>query len=66
MRALALIADRKLELADVPSPPPPAADEVRIRVKAAGALGGLPEQHTQARLAKQSRAVRQAQAVSPR
>ena len=34
MRALALIADRKLELADVPSPPPPAADEVRIRVKA--------------------------------
>jgi N-methylhydantoinase A/oxoprolinase/acetone carboxylase beta subunit len=39
---------------------------VRIRVKAAGALGGLPEQHTQARLAKQSRAVRQAQAVGPR
>src|SRR3974390_590523 len=34
MRALALIADRKLELADVPSPPPPAADEVQIRVKA--------------------------------
>jgi alcohol dehydrogenase len=36
MRALALIADRKLELADVPSPPPPAPDEVQIRVKAVG------------------------------
>ena len=36
MRALALIADRKLELADIPSPPPPAADEVQIRVKAVG------------------------------
>jgi alcohol dehydrogenase len=34
MRALSLIADRKLELADIPSPPPPAADEVQIRVKA--------------------------------
>src|SRR5271166_2297978 len=36
MRALALIADRKLELADIASPPPPAADEVQIRVKAVG------------------------------
>jgi alcohol dehydrogenase len=36
MRALALIADRKLELADVPSPPPPAPDEVQIRIKAVG------------------------------
>jgi alcohol dehydrogenase len=36
MRGLALIADRKLELADVPSPPPPAPDEVQIRVKAVG------------------------------
>jgi alcohol dehydrogenase len=36
MRALALIADRKLELADVPSPPPPAPHEVQIRVKAVG------------------------------
>src|SRR3979411_2289103 len=34
MRALALITDRRLELADVPSPPPPASDEVQIRVKA--------------------------------
>src|SRR5271165_2162231 len=34
MRALALIADRKLELADVPSPPPPAPEEVQIRIKA--------------------------------
>src|SRR5271157_2314976 len=34
MRALSLIADRKLELADIPSPRPPAADEVQIRVKA--------------------------------
>src|SRR5438477_13188097 len=34
MRALTLIADRKLELADLPSPPPPAAGEVQIGVKA--------------------------------
>src|ERR1700752_360550 len=33
MRALTLIADRKLELADVPAPPPPAADEVQVRIK---------------------------------
>ena len=34
MRALRLIADRKLELADVPAPPPPGAGEVQIAVKA--------------------------------
>ncbi len=34
MRALKLIADRKLELADVPSPPPPGEGEVQIRIKA--------------------------------
>jgi alcohol dehydrogenase len=34
MRALTLVADRKLVLADVPDPPPPGADEVQIRVKA--------------------------------
>jgi alcohol dehydrogenase len=34
MRALTLIADRKLELADVPAPPPPAAGEVQVRVNA--------------------------------
>ena len=34
MRALRLIADRTLELADVPSPPPPGDGEVQIRVKA--------------------------------
>jgi alcohol dehydrogenase len=34
MRALALVADRKLELADVASPPPPSAEEVQVRVKA--------------------------------
>jgi alcohol dehydrogenase len=34
MRALTLVADRKLELADMPAPPPPAAGEVQIRVKA--------------------------------
>jgi alcohol dehydrogenase len=34
MRALALIADRKLELADLPSPPPPAAGEVQVGIKA--------------------------------
>ncbi len=34
MRALSLMGDRKLELAEVPSPTPPASDEVQIRVKA--------------------------------
>src|SRR5690349_4516187 len=34
MRALKLVADRKLELADVASPPPPGDGEVQIRVKA--------------------------------
>src|SRR3977135_1005911 len=34
MRALSLIGDRKLELVDLPSPAPPAAGEVQIRVKA--------------------------------
>ena len=34
MRALTLVADRKLELQDAPSPPAPAAGEVQIRVRA--------------------------------
>jgi alcohol dehydrogenase len=34
MRALRLIADRKLELAELPDPAPPGADEVQVRVKA--------------------------------
>jgi alcohol dehydrogenase len=34
MRALSLLADRKLELTDIPSPAAPAAGEVQIRVKA--------------------------------
>jgi alcohol dehydrogenase len=34
MRALRLIADRKLELADVAAPPPPGADEVQVAIKA--------------------------------
>ena len=34
MRALTLIADRKLALAELPSPPPPAAAEVQVAVKA--------------------------------
>jgi alcohol dehydrogenase len=34
MRALRLIADRKLELADVSPPPPPGEGEVQIRIKA--------------------------------
>jgi alcohol dehydrogenase len=34
MRALKLIADRKLDLADVPSPPSPAEGDVQIRIKA--------------------------------
>src|SRR5262245_48586096 len=36
MRALTLVADRKLELVDQPAPPPPAAGEVQIRVRAVG------------------------------
>jgi alcohol dehydrogenase len=36
MRALVLIADRKLELADLPTPAPPATDEVQVRIKAVG------------------------------
>jgi alcohol dehydrogenase len=36
MRALTLVADRKIELLDVPAPPPPAAGEVQIRIKAIG------------------------------
>jgi alcohol dehydrogenase len=34
MRALTLVADRKLELADVPPPAAPGAGEVQIRIKA--------------------------------
>src|SRR5712691_6935885 len=34
MRALTLIADRKLELADLPSPAAPAAGEVQVAIKA--------------------------------
>jgi alcohol dehydrogenase len=34
IRALTLVADRKLELAAAPAPPPPAAGEVQIAVKA--------------------------------
>ena len=36
MRALTLVADRKIELADVPEPAPPQPGEVQIRVKAVG------------------------------
>jgi alcohol dehydrogenase len=36
MRALTLVADRKIELADMPAPPPPQAGEVQVRVKAVG------------------------------
>jgi alcohol dehydrogenase len=36
MRALTLVADRKIELLDVPAPPPPAAGEVQIGIKAIG------------------------------
>jgi alcohol dehydrogenase len=34
MRALRLIADRKLELADLPDPAPPGVGEVQVRIKA--------------------------------
>ncbi len=36
MRALTLVADRKLELADLPDPPPPQVGEVQVRVHAVG------------------------------
>jgi alcohol dehydrogenase len=36
MRALTLVADRKIELADVPEPAAPGAGEVQVRVKAVG------------------------------
>jgi len=34
MRALTIVADRKLELVEVAPPPPPAAGEVQIRIRA--------------------------------
>ena len=34
MRALRLLGERKLELAEVPDPPAPGSGEVQIRVKA--------------------------------
>jgi alcohol dehydrogenase len=34
MRALTLVADKQLELIDLPDPPPPGPDEVQVRVKA--------------------------------
>jgi len=36
MRALQLIGDRQLELADIPEPPAPAEGEVQVRIKAVG------------------------------
>src|SRR5947208_4816834 len=36
MRALTLVADRRLALVDAPEPPPPATGEVQIRIKAIG------------------------------
>jgi alcohol dehydrogenase len=36
MRALTLVADRKLDLVDMAPPPPPAAGEVQVRVRAVG------------------------------
>src|ERR1700754_473779 len=36
MRALTLVADRKLELIDVPEPPSPAQGEVQSRIEAIG------------------------------
>src|SRR5437879_4870945 len=36
MRALTLVADRKLELADMAAPPAPGAGEVEVRIRAVG------------------------------
>jgi alcohol dehydrogenase len=34
MRALTLVADRKVELVELDAPPPPGAGEVQVRVRA--------------------------------
>ena len=44
MLALTLVADRKLELIDVPAPPPPQADEVQIRGQSTYPVSGYPDQ----------------------
>src|SRR5258707_13928819 len=36
MRALSLVGDRKLKLADMAAPPAPGAGEVQVRIKAVG------------------------------
>ena len=36
MRALQLVADRVLELVELPDPPPPEAGQVEIKIKAVG------------------------------
>src|SRR5258707_4152298 len=36
MRALSLVGDRKLKLADMAAPPSPGAGEVQVRIKAVG------------------------------
>jgi alcohol dehydrogenase len=36
IRALTLVADRKIELREIPAPPTPGVDEVQIRIKAIG------------------------------
>ncbi|MGA8696064.1 MAG: alcohol dehydrogenase catalytic domain-containing protein, partial [Xanthobacteraceae bacterium] len=36
MRALTLVADRKIELRDIPAPADPGSGEVQIRIKAIG------------------------------
>jgi alcohol dehydrogenase len=36
IRALTLVADRKIELREIPAPPAPGVDEVQIRIKAIG------------------------------
>ena len=56
MRALTLVADRKIELLDVPAPPAPAAGDVQIRIKAIG-LNHLDVVPNVARDAKVNRAI---------
>jgi N-methylhydantoinase A/oxoprolinase/acetone carboxylase beta subunit len=58
-RTVQIVEMEEIPLAYLNSP------AIRVRVKAAGALGGLPEQHMQARLARQARLSGPAEPTAP-